>query len=95
MKPILLTLLLATCSSLLATAQRPNIILIFADDQGYQDMSCFGHPKIKTPNMDRLAKEGRKFTDFYSVNPGSIPDLLTTCFLASSEADLSKASPNW
>ena len=83
MKPILLTLLLATCSSFLATAQRPNIILIFADDQGYQDMSCFGHPKIKTPNMDRLAKEGRKFTDFYSVNPvcsASRAGLMTGCY---------------
>lgn len=83
MNPILLTLLLATCSSLLATAQRPNIILIFADDQGYQDMSCFGHPKIKTPNMDRLAKEGRKFTDFYSVNPvcsASRAGLMTGCY---------------
>ncbi|NIP95116.1 MAG: N-acetylgalactosamine 6-sulfate sulfatase, partial [Akkermansiaceae bacterium] len=32
-----------------ASAKPPNLILIFADDQGYQDMSCFGHPKIKTP----------------------------------------------
>lgn len=84
MKSPFLTLLLATCSSLLATAaQPPNIILIFADDQGYQDMSCFGHPKIKTPNMDRLAAEGRKFTDFYSVNPvcsASRAGLLTGCY---------------
>ena len=44
---------------------KPNIILIFTDDQGYQDLGCFGSPHIKTPNIDRLAEEGIKLTDFY------------------------------
>ncbi len=80
--PILfLCFLSALCGP--SIAAKPNIILIFADDQGYQDMSCFGHPKIKTPNMDRLAKEGRKFTAFYSVNPvcsASRAGLMTGCY---------------
>ena len=46
------------------TSQPPNIVLIFADDQGYGDLGCFGSTTIDTPNIDQLAKEGRKFTDF-------------------------------
>jgi hypothetical protein len=44
---------------------KPNSVIIFADDQGYQDVGCFGSPTIKTPNLDRMAAEGMKFTDFY------------------------------
>jgi len=43
----------------------PNIVLIFADDLGYGDLSCYGSQTIKTPNLDRLAGEGVRFTDFY------------------------------
>jgi len=43
----------------------PNFIIIFADDLGYGDLSCFGHPTIKTPNLDRMAHEGQKWTNFY------------------------------
>ena len=50
-----------------AEPQRPNIIVIFADDQGYQDLGCFGAPRIKTPNIDELAKQGMRFTDFHSA----------------------------
>ncbi len=46
----------------------PNIIHIFADDLGYGDLGCFGATDIKTPNIDRLAKEGMKFTSFYSAS---------------------------
>ena len=45
----------------------PNIIIIFCDDLGYRDLGCYGSPKIKTPNADRLAAEGIRFTDFYSA----------------------------
>ena len=61
----------------------PNIVLIFTDDQGYQDVGCFGSPKIKTPNLDRLAREGMRFTDFYVAQPvcgASRAALLTGCY---------------
>lgn len=45
--------------------KQPNIILIFADDMGYGDLGVFGHPTIKTPNLDKLAFEGQKWTNFY------------------------------
>jgi arylsulfatase A len=51
-----------------AWAKSPNIVLIFVDDQGYEDIGCFGSPKIKTPHLDKMAVEGRKFTSFYSAN---------------------------
>jgi len=63
--------------------QKPNIIIIFTDDQGYQDIGCFGSPLIKTPNLDRMAQEGRCFTSFYSANSVCSPSrasLLTGCY---------------
>ncbi|XP_066448320.1 arylsulfatase A [Eleutherodactylus coqui] len=45
----------------------PNILLIFADDLGYGDLGCYGHPTSHTPNLDRLAARGLRFTDFYST----------------------------
>lgn len=44
-----------------------NFIIIFTDDQGYGDLSCYGHPTIKTPNIDRMAHEGQRWTSFYSA----------------------------
>jgi arylsulfatase A-like enzyme len=64
-------------------ASKPNFIIIFADDQGYNDLGCFGSEKIKTPNIDQLASEGRKFTSFYvpcSVCSPSRAALLTGCY---------------
>lgn len=49
-----------------AETERPNVILIMADDLGYHDLSCYGHPKIKTPVLDRLAEQGVRLTDYYS-----------------------------
>ncbi|MFT5467603.1 MAG: arylsulfatase A-like enzyme [Verrucomicrobiales bacterium] len=49
-----------------ATAEKPNLIFIMADDLGYGDLGCFGSTKIKTPNLDRMAAEGMKLTDFYA-----------------------------
>jgi arylsulfatase A len=46
-------------------AKQPNIVIILADDLGYGDLSCYGHPSIHTPNLDRMAAEGMRFTDFY------------------------------
>ncbi|MDG2322394.1 MAG: sulfatase-like hydrolase/transferase, partial [Akkermansiaceae bacterium] len=45
-------------------AASPNIVFIFADDWGWGDLSCHGHPYVKTPNIDRLAKEGTDFHRF-------------------------------
>ena len=64
-------------------AGKPNFILIFADDQGYGDLSCFGSKTIDTPNIDRIAKEGRKFTSFMVASPVCTPSraaLLTGCY---------------
>lgn len=47
-------------------AEEPNILIIFTDDQGYGDLACYGSEKNKTPRLDRLAKEGTRFTSFYS-----------------------------
>ena len=46
-------------------AQKPNIIFILTDDMGWGDLSCYGHGELKTPNLDRLAKQGKLFTQFY------------------------------
>lgn len=59
---------------------KPNIILINCDDMGYGDLSCFGNPTIKTPNLDRMALEGQKWSSFYvsaSVSSPSRAGLLT------------------
>ncbi|WP_309489799.1 sulfatase family protein [Oceaniferula flava] len=58
-------LTLLTCSAA-AQAKSPNFILIFTDDQGYQDLGCYGSPDIKTPRIDQMAKEGMRFTSFYA-----------------------------
>lgn len=50
-----------------STAERPNIVIIFADDLGYGDLGCYGSPTIRTPHLDRMAAEGLRFTDFYSA----------------------------
>ena len=66
-----------------ASAAKPNFVIIFADDQGYGDLSCFGSKTIKTPNIDRIAKEGRKFTSFMVASPVCTPSraaLLTGCY---------------
>jgi len=49
-----------------AEALRPNILIIFTDDQGYADLGCFGSTTHKTPRMDRLAEQGTKYTSFYA-----------------------------
>lgn len=52
---------------------RPNFVVIFCDDLGYGDLACFGHPTIATPNLDRMAAEGMKFTQFYAAAPVCTP----------------------
>lgn len=66
MPPKMKFLLLALLMPLCASAAQPNIVLIFTDDQGYNDLGCFGSTKIKTPNLDRMASEGLRLTSFYA-----------------------------
>jgi arylsulfatase A-like enzyme len=56
-----------------APREKPNFILIFTDDQGYGDLGCFGSKTIRTPHLDRLAAEGRKFTSFMSASSVCTP----------------------
>ena len=65
------------------TAAPPNVVLMFTDDQGYGDVGCFGAEGYETPNLDRLAAEGARFTDFYVSSPvcsASRAALLTGCY---------------
>lgn len=71
-KPVLIRLLIVLfailCPHAADAAEKPNILFIFADDWGWGDLSCHGHPYVKTPNIDRLAKEG---TDFHRFSVAS------------------------
>ena len=62
---LLVGLALVACQG--PSPARPNVVVIFADDLGYGDLSCYGAPEIETPQLDRLAEEGLRFTDFYSA----------------------------
>jgi len=62
---------------------KPNFIVIYADDQGYGDLSCYGATKFKTPHIDKMRAEGMKFTDFYVTAPVCSPtrsSLMTGCY---------------
>lgn len=54
------------CSAGVAASETPNLIVILADDLGYGDVSCYGATQIKTPNIDRFAREGLRFTDAHA-----------------------------
>lgn len=60
----------------------PNFVVIFSDDQGYQDVGCFGSPDIRTPRLDAMAREGMKFTSFYAqpICGPSRAALMTGCY---------------
>lgn len=60
------SLLLSTASSDAVAAEKPNFIYILADDLGYGDLSCYGQKTLKTPNLDRMAAEGMRFTRHYA-----------------------------
>src|SRR5687767_369825 len=69
---IILTLLLCVAPSF-GQQRKPNILLIYADDLGYGDLSCYGASRIKTPNIDRIAREGLRFTDGHSSSATCTP----------------------
>lgn len=84
---VMLVALILALSAHTSTAQEtrrpPNVIVILADDLGYGDVGCFGNTKIKTPNLDRMARQGMRFTDFYvteAVCSPSRASLLTGCY---------------
>ena len=67
---LIAALLLASSSaSHAAEAQRPNILFLLVDDMGFGDPACFGGVGEATPNLDRLAREGTRFTQFYVASP--------------------------
>src|SRR6186997_1709834 len=68
-----LAALLAGSSTLAADVRPPNIVLIMADDLGYGELGCYGQKKIRTPRLDQMAKEGLRFTQFYSGSPVCAP----------------------
>lgn len=88
-------------------SDQPNVIFIFIDDMGYGDLSAFGNRKIETPNIDRLADEGIKFTNFYVGSPICSPSRVTvltgqypsrhhiTSFLANSKRNANRDMVNY
>ena len=90
-----------------AKVRKPNFVFIFADDLGWGDLGCYGNSQIKTPNLDKLAKDGILFTQFYvngSVCSPSRAAIMTSHFparhgihghLASHRQNKARAMPNW
>jgi uncharacterized sulfatase len=93
-------------ASIFAT-QRPNFLFVLIDDMGYADLSCYGQKQIETPNIDRMAKEGIRFTQFYVNSPVCSPSrtaLMTgqfparwkiTSYLASRTEDRDRGIADW
>ena len=64
-----LTIFILVCYQSFSLAAKPNVVLVFIDDMGWGDFSCFGNTAAKTPKIDRLAKEGVRFEQFYVNSP--------------------------
>jgi len=80
---LVLLLLQTSCKKAEETTSLPNVVIIFTDDQGYQDVGCYGSLDISTPNLDQMAAEGIRFTNFYVSQPvcsASRASLLTGCY---------------
>jgi arylsulfatase A-like enzyme len=79
---VLLAFLFSCTTNKKDTSALANFVIIFTDDQGYSDLGCFGSPDIRTPNLDRMAAEGMKFSSFYAqtVCGPSRAALLTGCY---------------
>src|SRR5688572_32066064 len=60
-----------TCAA--AAGEKPNVVLILADDLGFGDLGCYGHPRFKTPHLDRMAAEGARLTQFNTPMPFCAP----------------------
>lgn len=73
MKKLLFMTLVAINSQYLFAQKKPNVIIIYADDLGYGDLGCYGATKVRTPNIDRLAKEGLRFTNGHTTSATCTP----------------------
>jgi len=72
-----------TCTTKNTTPKKPNFVIIFIDDMGYADIEPFGSTTNKTPHLNRMAAEGKKFTSFYAASPVCTPSraaLMTGCY---------------
>ncbi|NLX95209.1 MAG: sulfatase-like hydrolase/transferase [Rhodopirellula sp.] len=99
--------ILAPVGAAAESAERPNIIFLLTDDQGWGDAAAWGHPYCKTPNLDRMTAEGRRFGQFYVANPVCSPS--RTAFItgryparfrvhghfAAHELNQARAMPDW
>ena len=70
---MLIALLAAPAFAVVAERRTPNVVIILADDLGYGDLTCYGCPDTRTPNLDRMAAEGAKFTSAYAYAPVCSP----------------------
>jgi arylsulfatase len=82
---LLTTLLFASCNQIKQKQKttKPNVIIIFVDDEGYGDVGCYGATGFQTPNLDQMASKGMRFTNFYAAQPvcsASRAGLLTGCY---------------
>ena len=82
---VFFTILIATVFSAHSQQQeqKPNVVVIFIDDEGYGDVGCYGATGFETPNLDQMASNGMRFTNFYSAQPvcsASRAGLLTGCY---------------
>jgi len=80
---LFVSVLLGTTTVYAASLTRPNVIIIFTDDQGYADLGCFGGTHVSTPRIDKMAAEGSRLTSFYVAAPLCTPSragLMTGCY---------------
>ena len=78
-------------SAILSAEEKPNFIVIFVDDLGYGDVGCFGNELIRTPVIDRMAREGMRFDNFYANCPVCSPTRRTSCSISSAQCLVSKS----
>lgn len=82
-RKLVVALVFLVAAAFSQAAEKPNVIVIFCDDLGYGDLGCFGQKNYTTPNIDRMAAEGRRFTNFHvssAVCSASRAALLTGCY---------------